>query len=229
AWIGGEGRELSSAAGERSPRGARRLAGWQSRHRSSRRMAGLKACPVYTSSLGQGRGTARRAGFVQPGVSTPGERGPRSSQALKGRPIFANRPPLRGWRTLRAPVPAVETAGFSKPARWAVPLSLTQRCLYNGQAESQAFGPVMQPTEAPLQTLSSLALTRHWDPACQKRTTRTARDNTDNKDDPYRARYLVRVLDVPVVLAVLFFLDVCRARAGYSFVPCATNSEKKRE
>ena len=34
-----------------------------------------------------GRGTARRAGFVQPGVSTPGERNPRLCQALKGRPM----------------------------------------------------------------------------------------------------------------------------------------------
>src|SRR4029077_7152033 len=35
-------------------------------------------------------------------------------------------PPLRGLGALRTPRPAVETAGFSKPARWAIPLPPAQ-------------------------------------------------------------------------------------------------------
>jgi hypothetical protein len=91
---------------------------------------GAHALPVIHISVSEGDwGTARRAGFVQPGVSTPGEQIPKSSQALKGSRFFANRPPLRGLGTSRTPVPAVETAGFSKPALWAIPLPLTQRCV----------------------------------------------------------------------------------------------------
>ena len=45
-------------------------------------------------------GTARRAGFVQPGVSTPGEQISKSPQALKGRPTFRQSATPSGFEDL---------------------------------------------------------------------------------------------------------------------------------